>query len=194
MDLQLHQLLASHRPLAAAFALSAILHGVLIWPAPALPPERPVRGGLAVAFAPQAVAPAVAQEPPPVLASRTATHAALAPRRGDAAVPAHRPDTAPMRQARAPAAGEGAQRALRYAIARHVTVVDVQLAGPVSLVLQVHVRARRVVHIDIARSSGNAEVDARVLAAFKGASREAVIPDAVPDHAFTTELELEVGG
>ncbi|MFX5203030.1 hypothetical protein ABTC96_19890, partial [Acinetobacter baumannii] len=62
-----------------------------------------------------------------------------------------------------------------------------------SMSVQLHVLARRVVGVDLARSSGRDEVDAAVLAAFKAAAGRAVIPTSLPAHGFTVELELEAG-
>lgn len=67
-------------------------------------------------------------------------------------------------------------------------------AASASLTLELRLLARHVVGLAIVRSSGSAEFDARVLAAFKAAAGSAVIPDSLPVEGFVVELELEGRG
>ncbi len=196
MNLQPHQTLAGRWSLLSAVAASVVLHGLLLWPGPPLRTERSVPSRLSVSLR-AAVRPAApVQEPErgpvaavePVRASRgaaglSALSRAAPPPGGAADLPA--PAVPPA---------EGALRALRYALAKGVTMErgDADTAA-FSMTLQLHVLARRVVGVAIARSSGRAETDARVLAAFRAAAARIAMPNALPEHGFSVELELEAG-
>lgn len=179
--------------MGCALALSALLHLLIFWPLPSLAPQ-PSQSVLRLALKPdgQSAVPAqdsatggpgvVVGEPRPAPVSATGTTVAAAPTPPAAAEPA------------LPAPGEDALRALRYALARVVVADGWATDGrAASMSVQLHVLARRVVGVDLARSSGRDEVDAAVLAAFKAAAGRAVIPTSLPAHGFTVELELEAG-
>lgn len=194
MNLQPRQSLATHRSLGCALALSALLHLLVFWPLPSVAPQ-PSQSVLRLALKPvgPSASPAagsatvgagvVTAEPRPARVSATGTTAATARTPpAAAAVPA------------LPAPGEDALRALRYALARVVVADGWATEGRVaSMSVQLHVLARQVVGVELARSSGRDEVDAAVLAAFKAAAGRAVIPTSLPAHGFTVELELEAG-
>lgn len=193
MNLQPRQSLATHRSLGCALALSALLHLLIFWPLPSAAPQ-PGQSALRLALKPvgQSVTPAQdrASVRPAVVAGepRAAPVSAV----GATVAPARTPP--PVAEPALPAPGEDALRALRYALAR-VVVADgwATGGGAASMSVQLHVLARRVVGVDLARSSGRDEVDAAVLAAFKAAAERAVIPTSLPVHGFTVELELEAG-
>ncbi|PZU52720.1 MAG: hypothetical protein DI561_11710 [Thauera sp.] len=193
MNLQPRQSFATHRSLGCALALSALLHLLVFWPLPSAAPQpgqsvlrlalKPV--GPSAVPAPDGASgrPAVVADEPraaPVSATRTTVAAARTP--------------PPVAEPALPAPGEDALRALRYALARVVVADGWATEGrAASMSVQLHVLARRVVGVDLARSSGRDEVDAAVLAAFKAAVGRAVIPTSLPAHGFTIELELEAG-
>jgi hypothetical protein len=193
MNLQPRQSLATHRPLGCALALSALLHLLIFWPLPSAAPQLS-HGALRLALKPvgPSAVPArdsanvgpgvVAGEPRPAQVAATGSSVAAARTPEVAAEPA------------LPAPGEDALRALRYALARAVVADGWATEGrAASMSVQLHVLARQVVGVDLARSSGRDEVDAAVLAAFKAAAARAVIPTSLPAHGFTVELELEAG-
>lgn len=193
MNLQPRQSFAKHRPVGCALALSALLHLLIFWPLPSVAPQRS-QSVLRLALKPDDRSAVPAQdsatggpgvavgEPRPAPVSATGTTVAAAPTPPAAAEPA------------LPAPGEDALRALRYALARVVVADGWATDGrAASMSVQLHVLARRVVGVDLARSSGRDEVDAAVLAAFKAAAGRAVIPTSLPAHGFTVELELEAG-
>ncbi|MDY0056689.1 MAG: hypothetical protein RBS46_10380 [Methyloversatilis sp.] len=196
MNLQPRQSLATHRTLGRALALSALLHLVLFWPTPSVTP-LPRQTDLRLALKP------VGQSGLPVTGSTTAVPAVVEGAQRPAPAPVAAPGAAvaaartpPPADAgsRLPAPGEDALRALRYALARVVVADGWATDGrTASMSVQLHLLARRVVGVDLARSSGRDEVDAAVLAAFKAAAERAVIPTSLPAHGFTVELELEAG-
>lgn len=193
MNLQPRQSLATHRSLGCALALSALLHLLVFWPLPSVVPQ-PSQSVFRLALKP------VGPSASPVEDSATVETGVVAnePRPSPVAAPgttvaaARTPQT--VAEPALPAPGEDALRALRYALAR-VVVADgwVTDGRAASMSVQLHVLARRVVGVDLARSSGRDEVDAAVLAAFKAAAGRAVIPTSLPAHGFTVELELEAG-
>lgn len=182
--------------LPAAVALSAVLHLGLLWPSPPASsgrPSPPVRAHLTLR---ETVA-----EPLPVLAGVAAPKAGRPPagRRVPAVpvrgMPVIGPSVEPGAAAEAqPAPPESALRALRFALARGLVASGAEIpAAAASLTLELRLLARHVVGLAIVRSSGSAEFDARVLAAFKAAAGNAVIPDSLPVEGFVVELELEGG-
>lgn len=191
--MQPRQSLATHRSLGCALALSALLHLLVFWPLPSVVPQ-PSQSVFRLALKP------VGPSASPVEDSATVETGVVAnePRPSPVAAPgttvaaARTPQT--VAEPALPAPGEDALRALRYALAR-VVVADgwVTDGRAASMSVQLHVLARRVVGVDLARSSGRDEVDAAVLAAFKAAAGRAVIPTSLPAHGFTVELELEAG-
>ncbi|MFZ5455446.1 MAG: hypothetical protein ACOY9I_07320 [Pseudomonadota bacterium] len=193
MNLQPRQSLATHRSLGCALSLSALLHLLVFWPLPSVVPQ-PSQSVFRLALKP------VGPSASPVEDSATVETGVVAnePRPSPVAAPgttvaaARTPQT--VAEPALPAPGEDALRALRYALAR-VVVADgwVTDGRAASMSVQLHVLARRVVGVDLARSSGRDEVDAAVLAAFKAAAGRAVIPTSLPAHGFTVELELEAG-
>lgn len=179
--------------MGCALALSALLHLLVFWPLPSAAPQ-PSQRVLRLALKPvgQSALPAegsatvgtgvVAAEPRLAPVSATGTTVATARTPPAATEPA------------LPAPGEDALRALRYALARVVVADGWTTEGrAASMSVQLHVLARRVVGVELARTSGRDEVDAAVLAAFKAAAGRAVIPTSLPAHGFTVELELEAG-
>lgn len=193
MNLQPRQSLATHRPLGCALALSALLHLLIFWPLPSAVPQ-PSQSTLRLALKPDGRSAVPAQDSatggPGVVAGepRAAPVSAV----GATVAPARTPP--PVAEPALPAPGEDALRALRYALARVVVADGWATDGrAASMSVQLHVLARRVVGVDLARSSGRDEVDAAVLAAFKAAAGRAVIPTSLPAHGFTVELELEAG-
>lgn len=193
MNLQPRQSLATHRPLGCALALSALLHLLIFWPLPSAVPQLS-HGVLRLALKP------VGPSALPAQGSATAGQGVVAGEPRPARVPATGSAVAVARTPEAvaepalPAPGEDALRALRYALARVVVADGWTTDGrTASMSVQLHVLARRVVDVDLARSSGRDEVDAAVLAAFKAAAGRAVIPTSLPAHGFTVELELEAG-
>lgn len=193
MNLQPRQSLATLRPLGCALALSALLHLLIFWPLPSAVPQ-PSQSTLRLALKPDGRSAVPAQDSasggPGVVVGepRPAPVSAV----GATVAPARTPP--PVAEPALPAPGEDALRALRYALAR-VVIADgwVTAGSAASMSVQLHVLARRVVGVDLARSSGRDEVDAAVLAAFKAAAGRAVIPTSLPAHGFTVELELEAG-
>lgn len=191
MNLQPRALPRVSSPLPVALALSAGLHLLWCWPVPP-PPARAAQPAVRVSFV--RVAPAAEPAPAPrVVASHPAPGAR--PERA-ATVASARPPSARTTSASSggPAPSDGALRALRFALARQVPAEAAAFAGPaVSITLEVQLLARRVVGVDIVRSSGDDALDRRVLAVFKAAARDAVIPDTLPPHGFSVELEVEGG-
>lgn len=193
MNLQPRQSLATHRSLGCALVLSALLHLLVFWPLPSATPQ-PSQSALRLALKPVGPSAVPAQD------GATAGPGVVAGEPRPARVPATGSTVAAARAPQAtagsalPAPGEDALRALRYALARVVVADGWATDGrAASMSVQLHVLARRVVGVDLARSSGRDEVDAAVLAAFKAAAGRAVIPTSLPAHGFTVELELEAG-
>ena len=182
--------------LPAAVGLSALLHLVLLWPSPPVSSGRPApaaRGHLTLREA--------AERPLPVVAGVVTPKVGRLP--ADSRLPAIPRQVSPVIGSPVepgtvvesqPALPEPALRALRFALARGVAASGVPVP-PVGATLMLELRflARHVVGLAIVRSSGSAEFDARVLAAFKAAARNAVIPDSLPVEGFVVELELEGG-
>jgi hypothetical protein len=175
-----------------AFAVSATLHLLLLWPSQPQPAslERTASPRLSLLN----TAAAKGARDSGVESAAVGEHDAL---------PAH--VAAPVRLNALPAAQaaaapnavtppEATLRALRFALARGVAA-----AGAVSgdagawVRLEMRFRARRVTDVRIVRTSGDDAFDARVLAAFKAAARHAVIPDSLQPDSFVVELELEGG-
>lgn len=193
MNLQPRQSLATHRPLGCALALSALLHLLIFWPLPSAAPQLS-HGALRLALKPVGPSAVPAQDSasggPGVVAGEP--RPAPVPATGSTFAAARTPP--PVAEPALPAPDEDALRALRYALARVVVADGGAMEGrAASMSVQLHVLARRVVGVGLARSSGRDEVDAAVLAAFKAAAGRAVIPTSLPAHGFTVELELEAG-
>jgi hypothetical protein len=180
--------------LAAAFAVSATLHLLLLWPSQLQPqpvsPERTTaqrlillnaaaaHGAFAPGPEPEAVSPRdtlqTASAAPIRLNARPAAQAAASP-----------PTFAPT---------EATLRALRFALARGVAAAGVVSGEAGAWVrLEMRFRARHVIDARVVRTSGDDAFDARVLSAFKAAARHAVIPDSLQPDSFVVELELEGG-
>jgi outer membrane biosynthesis protein TonB len=194
MNLQPRQSFATHRSLGCALALSVLLHLLVFWPLPSVAPQSSQRV-LRLALKPVGRSAVPVQDSATGAAERVAAELRSAPvsipRTPVAAARTPPPVAEP---AALPPPGEDALRALRYALARVVVADGWATHGrAVSMSVQLHVLARRVVGVDVARSSGRDEVDAAVLAAFKAAAGRAVIPTSLPAHGFTVELELEAG-
>lgn len=184
--------------LPAAVGLSAVLHLALLWPSPPMVAGRPAPPVRAQLILREATAEPV---PVPVLTGVAVPKAGLPPADRSVPVmpvngrpvigPSVKPDTAIASQ---PAPPESALRALRFALARGLVASGAEIpAASASLTLELRLLARHVVGLAIVRSSGSAEFDARVLAAFKAAAGSAVIPDSLPVEGFVVELELEGG-
>lgn len=191
MNLQPRALPPVSSPLPVALALSAGLHLLWCWPVPP-PPARAAQPAVRVSFV--RVVPAAEPAPAPrVVASHPAPGAR--PERAATVASAGPPSArTTVASSGGPAPSDGALRALRFALARQVPAEAAAFAGPaVSITLEVQLLARRVVGVDIVRSSGDDALDRRVLAVFKAAARDAVIPDTLPSHGFSVELEVEGG-
>ncbi len=182
--------------LPAAVALSAMLHLVLLWPSPPVSSGRTLPAVRAQLTLREATA-----EPVPVVAGVAMAKAGLPPadRRVRAMPVSGMPVAGPSAEPGAvvesqSAPSESALRALRFALARGLVSSGAEIpAVSASLTLELRLLARRVVGLAIIRSSGSTEFDARVLAAFKAAAGNAVIPDSLPVEGFVVELELEGG-
>jgi hypothetical protein len=178
--------------LVAAFAVSAILHLLLLWPPPPQPAslERTAAPRLSLlntAAALGARSSGVASEavsPRDVLPALAAVPTRLDAPAATQAVASSNSVTPP----------EATLRALRFALARGVAAAGAVSGSAGAWVrLEMHFRARRVTDVRIARTSGDDAFDALVLAAFKAAARHAVIPDNLQPDSFVVELELEGG-
>ena len=182
--------------LVAALGLSAALHLLLIWPGslPRTAVDRPAIQSGTLRLVP-AISVLVGDAVP---GGRQVGHRAPEPVRGIpssvllTAVVSGAPS--PDFEAALPAVPEQSLRALRYAIARSVARDAAGLHAPgVRMAIEMRLHARRVVAVTLVRSSGRDTIDARVLAAFKAAASDAVIPDNLPADGFAVELELDGG-
>ncbi|HEY9192927.1 MAG TPA: hypothetical protein VIO81_08620 [Methyloversatilis sp.] len=196
MNLQPHDCRSVSPMLSGAIGLSALLHLVLLWPSPPVlsgHPSPAVRAHLTLREAATAPVPPVAD----VVASkarRTLAGHGLPVIPGQA-VPLVGSSVEPGAVAESqPALPEPALRALRFALARGLAASAAELpAVGATLTLELHFLNRHVIGLAIVRSSGSAEFDAQVLAAFKAAAGNAVIPESLPVEGFVVELELEGG-
>ncbi len=183
--------------LPAAVGLSALLHLVLLWPSPPVSSGRPapaVQGHLTLREAAAVPAPVVADVAAPKagqsLANRSlqAIPGPVMPLIGPSI------EAGAIAESQQPALPEPALRALRFALVRGLAASGAEVpAVGATLRLELRFLNRHVVGLAIVRSSGSAEFDARVLAAFKAAAGNAVIPGSLPVEGFVVELELEGG-
>jgi hypothetical protein len=178
--------------LAAAFALSATCHLLLLWPSQPQPAalERTTSPRLSLLNTAAAKGASDSRVESAAGGLRAAT---LAPVAASTRLNA-RPATQAAVSPNAFAPPEATLRALRFALARGVAAMGAVSGDAGARVrLEMRFRARRVTDVRIVRTSGDEAFDARILAAFKAAARHAVIPDSLPSDSFVVELELEGG-
>lgn len=178
--------------LVAAFAVSATLHLLLLWPAQPQPasPERTPAPRLSLLNTATVHGASDSGQESDVAGPRDAL---LAPAAAPARVTARpaKPAAAPPNVVTPP---EATLRALRFALARGVAATGAVSGEAGAWVrLEMHFRARRVTDVRVVRTSGDDAFDARVLAAFKAAARHAAMPDSLQPDSFVVELELEGG-